>query len=445
MKGIPIIGMRHALADPNYFAAMPSMDLTNSSWDAWAVMATACFPDPAEPLDPAECAIFTRLTGRTRPPTRSPRRIVADAGRRAGKDAFLSLSTSYVAGRVDWTPILKRPGELGTFLILANSKEQARVSHQGISGVFNELPALHKLVTGETADTITLGKRRVQIVIRAAESASLRGYTLIGIGLSEFAFFQIREHLAETDAEIVRAIEPGLLTSGGPLIMCSSPNTAEGVFFETVTKGWGDDGPEDTVVIRGASFDLNPTLLSDPESRAALKADEARDPIAYRSEILAEWRDARSAFISRDLLLPMIEHGTRFWEPDPTRTNYVAACDFASGIAKSNGDAAACVISYYDRILRKIVIANTLHVRPPFDALNVVMQIIDFVRPYNITRIYGDKRFMGFCEGAFLRASGGAADLHQRRCQTESCQLSVPAATAYRPRIDPAGRSSAHQ
>jgi hypothetical protein len=35
------------------------------------------------------------------------------------------------------------------------------------------------------------------------------------------------------------------------------------------------------------------------------------------------------------------------------------------------------------------------------------MQIIDFVRPYNITRIYGDKRFMGFCEGAFLRASGG--------------------------------------
>ncbi len=407
MKGIPLISMRHALADPRYFGAMPSMALHDQSWDAWCVIATAAFPDPNEPLDAAERSVFTRLTGKTTPPTQSPRRIVARVGRRGGKDAFLSLVTAYIAGCIDWRPILKRPGELGTFLVLANSKEQARVSHQGISGVFAESPALRKLVTGETADSITLAGRRVQIVIRAAESASLRGYSLIGVGLSEFAFFQVKEHLAETDAEIVRALEPGLLTSGGPLLMCSSPGVAEGVFFEVATTGWGDDGPSDTVVVKAASFDTNPTLHSDPEQRAALEADEKRDPIAYRSEILAEWRDARSAFISRDLLTPMIEHGTRFWEPDPTRTNYVAACDFASGIAKSNGDAAACVISYYDRTLRKIVIANCLHIQPPFDALNAVMQVLDFVQPYNITRIYGDKRFMGFCEGAFMRASGG--------------------------------------
>ncbi len=406
MKGIPLISMRQALADPRYFGAMPSMELSNPSWDNWCVIATACFPDPAEPLTPPELAIFKKLTGRSKPPTQPPRRLAFRAARRAGKDAILSIITSYIAGCVDWRPILKRPGELGTFLLLANNKEQTKISYQGIAGVFQESPALSKLVTSVTSDTITLGERRIQVVVRAAESASLRGLTLIGVALSEFAFFEWREHLQETDVEIIRAVEPGLLTTGGPLIMSSSPYCAEGVFYETCTNGWGDNGPDDTIVVHGASYDLNPTLMSDPEQRAALKAAEQRDPVAYQSEILAQWRDAKSSFISRELLLPLVERGTKFWEPDPLRSNYCAACDFASGIARSNGDSCACVISYFDHILHKIVVANTLVIEPPFDALNAVQQMVDFCRPYNIVRIYGDRRFQGFCEGAFARASG---------------------------------------
>jgi hypothetical protein len=261
------------------------------------------------------------------------------------------------------------------------------------------------MITSETSDTIILGKQRVQIVIRAAEAASLRGYTLIGVGLSEFAFFEWREFMQGNDTELIRAIEPGLLTSGGPLIMCSSPWCAEGAFYDICTKGWGDDGPDDTLVVHGASFDLNPTLLSDPEQRAALAAQELADPIAYRSEIMAEWRDARSSYLERDFLMGLVDHNFKFWPPELNRCNYTAAFDPASGIAAKNGDSSACAITYYDRSRGKIVVANTLHIAPPFDALQTVRQVAEFVNPITFTASTATGALPAFANPPFIGAA----------------------------------------
>jgi hypothetical protein len=99
MKGIPQISMRRALADPRFFGALQSMDLTNRSWDNWCVVLTAAFPDPSEPLDKTERAIFTKLTGRSRPPKRPPRRMGLP-GRQARRQGCGTVSYHRVSRRL---------------------------------------------------------------------------------------------------------------------------------------------------------------------------------------------------------------------------------------------------------------------------------------------------------------------------------------------------------
>jgi hypothetical protein len=55
------------------------------------------------------------------------------------------------------------------------------------------------------------------------------------------------------DVEILNAIEPGLATTGGPLILASSPHARRGVLWDVFRKQHGPDGDPLTLVARGAS------------------------------------------------------------------------------------------------------------------------------------------------------------------------------------------------
>src|SRR6476659_11259675 len=64
----------------------------------------------------------------------------------------------------------------------------------------------------------------ITLEVRPASFRKLRGPTYIAVIADELAFWYVDAAYANPDVEILNAVEPGLATTGGPLILASSPH-----------------------------------------------------------------------------------------------------------------------------------------------------------------------------------------------------------------------------
>ena len=129
--------------------------LPGPSWTAWRIMLIAAM---GEELTLAERAIFTHLTGRACEPGRRVEELWAIVGRRGGKTHAIAVLAAYIAALIDFSDVLA-PGERASLPIMSASMWQAQKCYQYLDGIFSGVPALHKLVTGQTSDTISLSTR----------------------------------------------------------------------------------------------------------------------------------------------------------------------------------------------------------------------------------------------------------------------------------------------
>ena len=140
---------------------------------------------------------------------------------------------------VDWRDVIVK-GETGTVLIVANTTAQAKIAFAHVVAVFEESPALRGTVTRCTADTLELVRTASHRDLRdSCNHISSRRPSCIGVLLEEFAFYECREDLRQTDTELILALALTLLTTCGPLIMISSAFLAEGEFWKSCTNNWG--------------------------------------------------------------------------------------------------------------------------------------------------------------------------------------------------------------
>jgi hypothetical protein len=91
----------------------------------------------------------------------------------------------------------------------------------------------------------------------------------------------------------VSGLEPGLATTGGPLILASSPYAKTAVLWETYCKQYGPTGDALTLVAHGASKVFNSTLPQRVIDRA-LEKDRAKATAEY----LAEFRTDLEGFVT---------------------------------------------------------------------------------------------------------------------------------------------------
>ena len=302
-------------------------------------------------------------------------------GRRGGKTRATAVYAAYLAALVNWREVIVR-GEIGTLLIISNTIPQAKIRFSHVLSIFEESPALRGMITRQTNDTIELGRLRTAIRVLPASSITSRGHSYIGVILEEFAFFDCREDMQLTDTELLRALTPALVSTRGPLIMISSAFLAEGEFYKSVVTNWAEAGGDRALVIRGASHELNPNLVDDEEIAASYRDD----PISSRSEYGSQWRDARSNFIARTQIMELVEEISRR-DPEPY-AEYVAAVDMSSGLGK---DLAAAAVSHYDPVRNQSLLDGVIEIRPPFKANEAIEQIRNFLMPYLIHTVYGDR------------------------------------------------------
>jgi hypothetical protein len=283
----------------------------------------------------------------------------------------------YIGALCDHCDVLVR-GERGVLLCIAPDQRQASITLEYAAAALEASRILSQSIVNRTADTLELSKK-ITLEVRAASFRRLRGPTYVAVIADEAAFWYTDEFSANADTEILNAVRPGLATTGGPLIIASSPYARRGVLYETHKRHYGANGDPLILVAQGTSRDFNPSLPQSVVDRAM-----ERDPVAASAEYGAQFRTDVESFISREAVEACVISG-RLELPPADGVRYVAFVDPSGGSSDSmtlaiahRGTDGNCVL---DAVRER---------RPPFSPEAVVTEFVDLLKSYRVSRVVGD-------------------------------------------------------
>src|SRR5258708_5153133 len=252
------------------------------------------------------------------------------------------------------------------------------------------------LIANRTADALEL-TNGISLEVRPASFRKLRGPTYIAVVADELAFWYVDAAYANPDVEILNAVEPGLATTGGPLILASSPHARRGALWDVFKRHYGAGGDPLILVAHGATRALNPSLPQRVVDRA-LEKDRARATAEY----LAQFRTDVEGFVA----LEAVEACTGdYREMLPAANNYYRAFTDPSG---GSDDSFALAISHKSK--DRIIIDAIREARPPFSPDAVVDDFAALLKAYDVTKVVGDHYGGEFVKEPF-RKHGIAYDL----------------------------------
>lgn len=368
-----LITMREALADPQLLGSV----MPGDTWKAWRALLIAIM---GERLDDEERAIFTALTGREVEPMEMVEEFWAVVGRRGGKTRAAAVLATYFGSFVDHSQKLAQ-GERGVIPFMAASTRQAAVAYGYAAGIFETVPMLAGLVTNKTAETISLSTG-VDLEVRPASYRTARGITAVAAIGDEAAFWR-SDNSANPDTEILNAIRPALATTGGPLIVISSPYARRGEVYTNWRRHYGPKGDPLILVAQAPSRTLNPSLPQKVVDRAM-----ERDESSARAEYLAEFRTDIEAFVTREVVEACVSLGV--YERAPLSTvHYKAFVDPSGGSA----DSFTLAIGHLEGTgSKKIAILDAVReTKPPFSPEAVVAEYAELLKRYRVHTIVGDR------------------------------------------------------
>ncbi|MGE3990120.1 hypothetical protein [Pseudorhodoplanes sp.] len=367
----PIISMREALDDDALLGSI----LDGDSWEAWRVMLIATM---GERLTSDERKLFTKLTGRKREPMHRVDEAAFVVGRRGGKSRAMSVLATYIGGLCDHQHVLA-PGERGVLLCIAPDQKQAKITLDYTAAAFEQSKMLRQLIDDRTADTLRL-KNGIDVEVRAASFRRLRGPTYIAVLADEAAFWYGTDgNSVNADIEILNSVRPGLATTGGPLIIGSSPYARRGELWQLYKANYGPDGDPNIIVAQGASRTFNPSLPQSVVDRAY-----ARDAAAASAEYGGLFRTDIESFLNREVVEACVSPGVRerLFLADH---NYVAFTDPSGGSA----DSFTLAIAHCEG--DGIILDAVRERKPPFSPDDVAAAFCALLQSYRITTVIGDR------------------------------------------------------
>jgi hypothetical protein len=370
----PRVTLRTALQD----RSLLGQTLKGPSWQPWRILLTAACGEPL--VSDQERATFKQLTQRDREPGTMVEEVTIIAGRRAGKSRAISVLATWIGGLCNHPRLV--PGERGIILVVSADTRQSSIVLDYVNANFDASPMLRQLVEGRTQTSLRLSNK-IDIEFRAANFRTLRGPTYVCCIIDEGAFLYSNEDAANLDSEIVNAVRPGLSTTGGPLIMISSPYARRGVLWDAFRKNYGADGDPMILVAKGSSRDFNSSLPQSVVDRAY-----ERDSASASAEYGGEFRIDLEVFCSVETVLQCTIGGVIERPPATHRgVTHFAFADMSGG----SQDSAALCIGHFD-FAKQTVIVDLLRERTaPHSPEEVTQDFCRTLRSYGVTTVQGDK------------------------------------------------------
>jgi hypothetical protein len=381
-----------AINDPAVFGE----HFRGRTWAAWLAFLCALF---ALPMSEEQLELYRKHTGRSTPPSEPLHEAWLVCGRRAGKSFVLATIAVFLACFRDWRPLLG-PGELGTVMVVAEDRKQARAIMRFIGGLLRGAPMLRRTMVGETAESFTL-KNRVQIEVHAASFRSTRGYTIIAALLDEVAIWPTDEESSEPDVEVINAVRPGMATIPDAMLLCaSSPHARKGALWDAHRKHYGKDG-DPVLVWQAATRDMNATV---PQSY--IDSHMAEDAARAGAEYMAQFRSDVEGYVVREAVMACVTPGV--YERPPDRR--IAYCGFADMSGGSRDSAALCIA--HNQFGKQVITIDCLReIKSPHSPEQACEEFAKVLKSYGLARVVTDRyagawpveqfgRFNIYCEAA---------------------------------------------
>ena len=383
----PLFTMRQALADPLLLADA----MKGESWNAWRVLLIAAV---GEELTDDERQIFKAFTARDHEPGAMIDTWLTVSGRRSGKTTAVAVLVVYLSCLRDWSDKLNL-GERGVSLYLAPTQDQAGRAFRYAKKFIEHSALMQALVVSQTASSIELSNG-IDIEIQAANWRHVRGATCVAVVLDESAFLRNEADSANKDEDIVTALRPSLITTGGPMVLISSPATEAGVVYQIHKNHYGPAGDPLILVVESDSKTLNPKL-----DQSRIDREYELDAEGAQSEWGGKFRAPISIYLPRSLIEAAVEKGVTF-RPKLPGVQYVAFTDPASG---TGTDSFTMGIGHRSRDGdHDVLLIDALwEARPPFSALDVVKGHADALKAWGLSEVMGDDYGAGLVRNMFAK------------------------------------------
>jgi hypothetical protein len=353
-------------------------------WKTWLIVMRAGFALGLGTDEERE--LFEHVAGDRPLPRKRVRELWCVIGRRSGKSRMAAALSVFIACFMKHK---LAAGEIGFVLVLASSRDQARVVFEYIKGFLEESPVLRQEIESITAWEIRL-RNNVVIGTHANSFRSIRGRTLLACIFDEVSLWR-DEVSATPDIEVYRAVLPSLLASGGMLIGISTPYRRTGLLYQKHRDYFGTDS-DDVLVVQGPSTTFNPTL-----KQSAVDGSIADDPEGARSEWEATFRSDLAAFLDEATIEAAVDRD-RPLELPPRAHQYSAFIDPSGG----RHDAFTICIGHEEG---ESFVADVVRgTKPPFDPQEVVKSYAALLKDYGITEVTGDGYSESWVETAFQDA-----------------------------------------
>jgi len=294
------------------------------TWAPWRAFVAAL---TGEPMDDEALALFQSCTGRERAREGGYPEAACIVGVQSGKSSVAGALASHAA----------LTGERGTHALLIGQDHRGamRALLRYAREPFEQVAAFKAEVTRSTADTMEL-RNGVSLSAYPCRPAGVRGIRAAIVCIDELAFFTSTDG-NPVDAEMLRVARGRLATTGGKLIILSSPYWQAGALWELYRKHYGVEDSE-VLVWQADAPTMNPCL-----SAGYLDRMRSEDPEAAASEVEGLFRAGLSMLFDHDALDAVTATDVRELLPHDGAT-YVAHFDPSGG----RRDAAALAVAHRD-------------------------------------------------------------------------------------------------
>jgi len=352
----------------------PLLGLGSDSWRNWRVFLRTLF---ALEMSPADKKIYQHFTKRTDTPQKAFREAYVVCGRRSGKSVIAALIGIYLAVFVDHSASLV-PGESAMVLILSSDRNAAQIIFRYLSA-FLQSPLLKNLVVGEMRkESITLSNG-ITLAIGTSNYRTIRGFTIVAAICDEVAFWQDHDAGgANPDSEIFAALKPAMISiPRAMLIVISSPYKRSGELWRAYNMFYGQ-ASQDVLVWQASSQSMNPSLSTEEIEKARKK-----DPVSWRSEYNAEFREDSDAFITLPMLLERTASGITSRSYDEG-TKYYAFADNSGG----RNDSAVLSIAHFEK--DRAVLDVVREIEAPHNPQSAIREFCRILKIFHCGIVHGD-------------------------------------------------------